>query len=196
MSPQSGMSAQLTEIRGGTTLAVPFGRPRVLPSKVLQYELNVVAADTADTVMSIGGWLFDRAMAGWRVNVAADEGGDGRALRILGLKTVGLNALWRSVESDSVAITAIGTSRAESGDHGLTLRDPVGDVIVFGSRAPGGFGGQVQRVQYHPSAAALAFKAHALAIAGADPGSSGAMETLFRCGRSSGLLDADLVPVC
>ncbi|MED5811756.1 hypothetical protein VST63_05230 [Mycolicibacterium sp. 050232] len=196
MSPQSGMSAQLSEVRGGDTLAVPFGRPRVRPSKVLQYELNVVAVDAADTVASIGGWLFDRAMAGWQVNVAVEEGGDGSALRILGLKAVGLNALWRSVESDSVAITAIGTSRVESGDHGLTLRDPVGDVVFFGSRAPDGFEGQIQRVQYCPTAAALAFKAHALAIAGADPGLTGGVETLFRCGRSSDLLDADLVPVC
>lgn len=196
MSPQSGMSAQLSDVRGGNTLAAPFGRQRVRPSKVLQYELNVVAADAADTVTSIGGWLFDRAMAGWRVNVAVGEGGDAQALRILGLKVVGLNALWRSVEADSLAITAIGTSRVESGDHGLTLRAPVGDVVFFGSRAPGGFEGQVQRVQYHPSAAALAFKAHALAIAGAGPGSTDGVETLFRCGRSAGLLDADLVPVC
>ncbi|TMS53980.1 hypothetical protein [Mycobacterium sp. DBP42] len=195
MSPQSGTSAQLSEVRGGNTLDVRFDRPQVRPAKALRYELNVLAADVADTVSGVGGWLFDRAMAGWRVSVALDEGDDGRALRILGLKAVGLNALWRPVEAESVATTVIGTSRFESGDHGLAVRDPAGTVLFFGSHAPD-FGGPVQRVQYRPSAAAQAFKAHALAVVGADSGSAGGMESLFRCGRSAELLDAELVPVC
>ncbi|MFV8052752.1 hypothetical protein [Mycobacterium sp. 48b] len=196
MSPQSGMSAQLSEVRGGDTPAIPFARPRVRPEKALQYELNVVADGVADVVSGIGGWLFDRAMAGWRVSVAVDEVGDERALRILGLKAVGLSGLWRSAEADAVVMTAIGTSRFESGDHGLTVRNPDGDVVFFGSRGPEGLGLEVQRARYRPSAAALAFKAYALAVAGADPGAADRVETVFRCGRSAGLLDADLVPVC
>ncbi|MFN6542041.1 hypothetical protein [Mycolicibacterium nivoides] len=197
MSPQSGMSAQLSEVRGGgDALAVPFARPRIRPEKALQYELNVVADDVADVVSDIGGWLFDRAMAGWRVSVAADEVGDERALGILGLKAVGPSGLWRSAEADAVVMTAIGTSCFEPGDHGLTMRNPGGDVVFFGSRGPDGLGLQIQRARYRPSAAALAFKAHALAVAGADPASVDQVETLFRCGRSAGLLDADLVPVC
>lgn len=197
MSPQSGMSAQLSEVRGGgDALAVPFTRPRIRPEKALQYELNVVADDVADVVSGIGGWLFDRAMAGWRVSVAADEAGDDRALGILGLKAVGPSGLWRSAEADAVVMTAIGTSRFEPGDQGLTMRNPGGDVVFFGSRGPEGLGLQLERARYRPSAAALAFKAHALAVAGVDPASADTVETLFRCGRSAGLLDADLVPVC
>ena len=94
------------------------------------------------------------------------------------------------------SLTAIGTSRFEPGDHGFTLRNPGGDVVFFGSRGPDGLGLQIQRARYRPSAAALAFKAHALAVAGMDPASADTVETLFRCGRSAGLLDADLVPVC
>lgn len=198
MSLQSGMSAQLSEVRGGGNalgaVPVPHSRPRVRPEKALQYELNVVAADVAGMVSGIGGWLFDRAMAGWRVNVAADDCTDERALRILGLKAVDLNGLWRSAGADAVAMTAIGTDRLESDD--LALRNPGGDVVYFGSHGPDHVGGPVHRVQYRPSAAALAFKAHALAVAGADPGSAGRVEALFRSGRSSGLLDVDLVPVC
>ncbi|WP_231396091.1 hypothetical protein [Mycobacterium sp. URHD0025] len=196
MSLQPGMSAQLSEIRGGNTVAVPFTRPRVRPEKALQYELHVVAADVAGTVSGIGGWLFDRAMAGWRVGVVVDDDGDERALRVLGLNAVGLNDLWRSAEADSAAVTAIGTSCFESGRHGLTPSDYTGDVVFFGSYAPDGVGEQTRRVEYRPSAAALAFKAHAWAIAGGDPGSVGSVETLFRCGRSAGLPDADLAPVC
>ncbi|MBV8789682.1 MAG: hypothetical protein JOZ00_23760, partial [Mycobacterium sp.] len=31
----------------------------------LRYRLDVVAASAADVVQSAGGWLYDRAMAGW-----------------------------------------------------------------------------------------------------------------------------------
>ncbi|WP_131590595.1 hypothetical protein [Mycolicibacterium setense] len=196
MSLQSGMSAQLSEVPGGSTVAVPFARPLVRPENALQYEVKVVAPDVAGTVSGIGGWLFDRAMAGWRVGVVVEEGGDERALRVLGLNAVGLNALWSSAGADSVAMTVIGTSCFESGDHGLTASCAVGDVVFFGSHAPDGFGEQIQRVEYRPSAAALAFKAHAWAMAGGDPGPVGSVETLFRYGRSAGLPDADLAPVC
>lgn len=189
------MSAQLSEARGGgAALAVPFAPPRVRPEKTLRYELRVVAGDVADVVSGIGGWLFDRAMAGWQVSVAADEVGDERALRILGLKAVGLSGLWRSTDPDAVVMTAMGSSRFESGDHGLAVHNPGGDVTFFGSHAPDGFAGRTERVRYQPSAAALAFKAHALTVVRADPGSTDGVETLFRCGRSAGLLD--LVPVC
>ncbi|MEV0669636.1 hypothetical protein [Mycobacterium sp. NPDC050441] len=194
------MSAQLSgahgNVLGTVSLMGPLARPRVQTEKAMQYELNVVAVDVAGMVSGIGGWLFDRAMAGWRVSVAADDCADERALRILGVKAVGLNGLWRSAGADTVAMTAIDTDRFESGDHGLTVHNPGADVIFFGAHGPDGLGGAVDRVQYRPSAAALAFKAHALAVAGADPGSVGRVEALFRGGRSAGLLDADLVPVC
>ncbi|MGA5544084.1 hypothetical protein ACPCIR_19685 [Mycobacterium sp. NPDC051198] len=201
MSPQSGMSAQLSEARGGNVLGTvartsPLSGPRARPDKAMQYELNVVAADVTAVVSAIGGWLFDRAMAGWRVSVAADAGADERALRILGLKAVDLTGLWLPTEADAVAMTAIATDRFESGDHVRTVRRSGAGMVFFGAHGPDGLGEAVDRVQYRPSAAALAFKAHALAVAGADPGSAGQVETLFRYGRSAGLLEADLVPVC
>ncbi|MGV0813840.1 hypothetical protein ABQF34_17905 [Mycolicibacterium boenickei] len=198
MSPQSGISAQLSEVRtpGAALFAVPFSRQRERPERALRYELNVVAADVAGTVSGIGGWLFDRAMAGWRVSVDADECGGERALRILGLKGVALTALG-SGEVDAVAVTAIGTDRCDSGDAGIDVpRNPGDDVLFFGPHPPSGLAGRAQRMHYRPSAAALAFKAHALAVVGFEPGSVGVVETMFGYGRSAGLLDADLVPVC
>lgn len=200
MSLQSGMSAQLSEARGGNVHGTvartgPLSGPRAQPGKTLQYELNVVAADVTAVVSAIGGWLFDRAMAGWRVSVAADACADERALRILGVKAVDLTGLW-STEADAVTMTAIGTDRFESGDHVRAVRRSGTGVVFFGAHGPAGLSGAVDHVQYQPSAAALAFKAHALVIAGADPGSTGQVETLFRYGRSAGLLEADLVPVC
>lgn len=191
----------MSEARGGNVLgtvarATPLSGPRARPDKALQYELNVVAADVTAVVSAIGGWLFDRAMAGWRVSVAADACVDERALRILGLKAVDLTGPWQSAEADAVAMTAIATDRFESGDQVRTVRRSGAGVVFFGAHGPDGLGAAVDRVHYRPSAAALAFKAHASAVAGADPGSTGQVETLFRYGRSAGLLEADLVPVC
>ena len=41
-----------------------------------RYRFQVVAANSADAVMSIGGLIFDRAMAGWDVSVVVDGGSD------------------------------------------------------------------------------------------------------------------------
>lgn len=166
--------------------ALPSVRSRTGPDKVMQYQLNVVAADIGDMVTGIGGWLFDRAMAGWRVEVAVDRPGDGRALRILGLKAVDPSGPWRS-EPDTVAMTAIATDRLDG--------HPGRDVIVFGPQCPSGLGAPAQSVLYRPSSAALAFKAHALAALGANPAAAGAVETAFRLGPVAGMLAADLVPV-
>lgn len=170
--------------RSGSLHAIPFTRPRVRPEKALQYELRVVAAEVADVVSGIGGWLFDQAMAGWRVSVAAGAGDDERALRILGLKAIGLEGLWRSAEPDSVTMTAISSDVFESGDDGLALRDHRGDVVFFGSPDPVCLGGTVQPVKYRPSNAALAFKAHAFAAAGMDPKSAAQAEALLQWGAS------------
>src|ERR1700735_37962 len=53
-----------------------------------RYQFQVVAANITDAVMSIGGLIFDRAMAGWDVSVVVDGGSDcgidDRPIRILG----------------------------------------------------------------------------------------------------------------
>ena len=55
------------------------------------YRLDVVAASAADVVSSIGGWLYDRARAGWDVHVLLAEHCDHRPLRILGMQAVELD---------------------------------------------------------------------------------------------------------
>jgi hypothetical protein len=57
-----------------------------------RYRFQVVAASIADAVLSIGGLIFDRAMAGWDVSVVVDGGSDRvideRPIRILGGRVV------------------------------------------------------------------------------------------------------------
>ena len=79
---------------GTQSLTADENLPRVRPdefpaakSRLLRYQLNVIATDVADVVQSVGGWLFDRSMAGWDVNVLLANHHDTRPLRILGVRT-------------------------------------------------------------------------------------------------------------
>ncbi len=56
----------------------------------MRYRLDVVAASVVDVVMFAGGWLFDRALAGWEVTVLLTDHPDDRPLRILGAQTLDL----------------------------------------------------------------------------------------------------------
>ena len=51
---------------------------------VLRYRVDVVAASVADVVRGAGGWIFDRTMQGWAVNVVVPQPGDTRPIAILG----------------------------------------------------------------------------------------------------------------
>jgi hypothetical protein len=53
---------------GTQSLTADENLPRVRPdefpaakSRLLRYQLNVIATDVADVVQSVGGWLFDRS---------------------------------------------------------------------------------------------------------------------------------------
>ncbi|GAS87929.1 uncharacterized protein RMCB_2025 [Mycolicibacterium brisbanense] len=176
-------------------------RPRARAAQALRYELNVLARDAADVVASIGGWLFDRRMAGWGVTVALLDHRDERALRILGVKVVEPDGVWPSTRHERIVTTVV---EAELFDADSDMRSRVltamrrgdGEVAFWGSGAPGLFGGGVRATPYRLSVAAQAFKAHALAAVGDSITASGAEETLLLGGRSSGLLAEDMVPVC
>src|SRR3954452_15817835 len=62
----------------------PADRVPSSAAAILRYQLNVVATTTEDVLRSAGGWLCDRARAGWDVNVMTADGGDPEALSILG----------------------------------------------------------------------------------------------------------------
>ena len=156
-----------------------------------------------------GGWLFDRAMAGWDVTVLlADHGADrsdDRPLQISGAQTLDLeDALaigrnpapspgrWRPRRTCSDATRGCGKECLQALDHGVT------EVTLWGETWPAELDDSVGGVHHRLSMAARTFKAQALAaalnVAEAPPSSIGHTET-FR----SGLLTcpsvaADLVP--
>ncbi len=166
----------------------------------MRYRLDVVAATVVDVVWFAGGWLFDRAMAGWDVTVLVADHPDNRPLQILGAQVLDLEDVLASVESRprpqalAAAADLFGCdSRVRQGvlqalDHGVT------EVTLWGQKWPAELDESVGLVQHRLSMAAQIFKAAALAAAAVPHGSIGHTE-IFR----SGLLAwpsvaADLVP--
>jgi hypothetical protein len=166
----------------------------------MRYRLDVVASSVVDVVRFAGGWLFDRAMAGWDVTVLLVDHPDDRPLQILGAQTLDLEYALSSVETRprpqalAAAADLFGCdSRVRQGvlqalDHGVT------EVTLWGEAWPPELDDSVGLVQHRLSMAAQIFKGRALAAADLPAGPIGHIET-FR----SGLLAwpsvaADLVP--
>jgi hypothetical protein len=166
----------------------------------MRYRLDVVAASVVDVVVFAGGWLFDRAMAGWDVTVLLTDHPDDRPLRILGARTVDLEYALASVEhwprpqTLAAAADLFGCdARVRQGvlqalDQGVT------EVTLWGDTWPAELNDSVGLVQHQLSAAAQAFKAYALAAAAVPQPTVGATET-FRSGTMAcPSVAADLVP--
>ncbi|CAM2778483.1 hypothetical protein BST27_02470 [Mycobacterium intermedium] len=166
----------------------------------MRYRLDVVASSVVDVVAFAGGWLFDRAMAGWDVTVLLTDHPDDRPLHILGARTLDLEVALASVgtrpkpQALAAAADLLGSDpRVRNGvlqalDHGVT------EVTLWGQRWPVELDDSVGLVQHRLSMAAQIFKARALAAAAAAETSVGAIET-FRSGlMAHPSVAADLVP--
>ncbi|MFE6861906.1 hypothetical protein [Nocardia sp. NPDC057668] len=138
----------------------------------IRYRLDVVAANIADVVEHAGGWLFDRASAGWEVSVLVDElTDDDRPMRILGAEVLDLKAVLDSGGSGrqphAIAIAADVIDRDARTGEGLRLAMADGGIQVVGWGA--GWPANafpVDPVLHRLSAAARVFKAQALTAAG------------------------------
>ncbi len=101
----------------------------------MECQLDVSAARVADLISVAGGWLCDRAMAGWTVTVWVPDRDHVRSLAILGV----------TARASAAPVDALAVSGA-----------PPGEVACL----------QPAVVRHHVSAAARAFKARALLLAG------------------------------
>ncbi len=150
----------------------------------LGYRLDVLAAGVAEVVEAVGGWIYDRAMAGWRVTVHLAEAGDVRPLRILGAHAGDLATY--PVSARPVAGLAVSAVLADTDDR---IRHQVGAAVASGStevalwdRRPHGLAGRREVVEYRLTSAARTFKSHALLAAGCG-GPVPPVETLLRGGH-------------
>ena len=161
------------------------------PDEGLRYRFDVLAGSAVDVVESAGGFLYDRAMAGWAVTVLLPRQAAGpcfedrRALRILGVRVVDLQSDLTS-EYDgpmphSLAVSAeVYTADArvrerlvEARGHRLT------EVALWGEGWPLAMNRGMTRVQYVLSAAARVFKRQALTAAGITCETVDSTETLL-----------------
>jgi hypothetical protein len=176
------------------------GRSHAVTGRVFRYQLNVIAASVADVVRSAGGWLFDRRMAGWEVNILLSEQNDVRPLRILGAAAIdlrsGLASFPRGPERAAALAVAADLLAIDESIHEEVLeavRSGLTEVALWGDSRPADVGGQVDATEYRLSAAARVFKGHALAAAGLVDLEVGHTERLYRSGYQP--LDSDLIRV-
>lgn len=136
-----------------------------------RYRVLAIATDLDDLLWFAGGWMFDRASAGWTVDVVVtSQHSDHRPLTILGANPIHLTAITSPSESTPplevlIAVSSVhreGLSRdyaREAFDRG----NP--DITIWGAirdtdSAP------LRTVTHHLSPAARAFKIQALLAAG------------------------------
>jgi hypothetical protein len=167
---------------------------RAVPSAagILRYQLNVVALTTEDVVRSAGGWLYDSARAGWDVNVFVADGGDPRPLTILGATALDLSEsllsiVQRASRGEALAVSAdlLDADARVRGEVLRVLKRGLAEVTVWGTRWPAGLGRQADSVAHEVSAAARAFKSHALVAADVSTDAVTPTETLLRVGTGS-----------
>lgn len=170
----------------------------------MRYRLHVVAPSVADAVHHAGGWMFDRVMAGWDVNVLlAEQDPDRdsvRSLRILGAEPMDFESVVAAGDDQphpqALAVAAGLIDRDErvregvlrALDHGMT------EVAVWGEVGPAGLDRGVDSVQHRLSSAARVFKAQALAAVAVTDLRVGPVETFRSGAMSCPRIGADLVP--
>jgi hypothetical protein len=139
-----------------------------------KYHLEVTTRDVVDVVRHAGGWLYDRAMGGWDVTVLVDADDDLTPLRILGVRTERVSD--HDDPADPTAPTrarAFAASAEAIAAHPRLhdemvreLRRGAAEVTIWGDLAVTGLERGVDPVEHVLSAAARAFKTHALGAAG------------------------------
>jgi hypothetical protein len=174
-------------------------RPRPSTDGLTRYHFEVIASD--DVVRWAGGWIFDRATAGWEVTVLVAGHCDVRPLQILGATTRDIESRFDSIDNGSSAhALAIGADVLgrdarirEDVLHALDRR--LIEVTLWGDACPVELDPRVDPAQHVLSTAARAFKAHALAAAGCPQDSVSPVETFRIGGAMYWPDDPELLPV-
>ncbi|BBY27134.1 hypothetical protein GCM10023114_51130 [Mycolicibacterium sediminis] len=147
-------------------LSLPYGR---------RYVVHVITPHVVNVVESVGGWLCDRAMAGWEVTVLlTGKGEDPLPIRILGGEVVALEAAdqreWYRCSPGALAIAVDRLRRGTRVEEELRVamdcgRNDVTTADRSWAAEPDSIE-QVETVEYRLSGAARAYKARALAAVG------------------------------
>ncbi|CAA0089701.1 Uncharacterised protein [Mycolicibacterium vanbaalenii] len=168
----------------------PRGEHGAGDDRLHRVRLLVPGAGVGEVVRSVGGFLCDRARAGWDVRVLLTAPCDTRALRILGIAAHELDADLLSVieglsRGGALALGADVLARDADSREQVSRLISRGraEVTVWGRPTLGNLTQGLEPVAHPMSAAARAFKAHALRAIGGATDSGAAVEpheTLFR----------------
>ena len=196
------MTARAFEIDHRSTQGEVRNRyPEAFATTLTRYRLDVVASSVEDVIVSAGGWLFDRAMAGWEVNLLIAEPSDARPLQILGISALPLEsafepvANWPPTRAIAVAADVFNSDQRVGGSVVAALDRGLTEVTLWGDSWPPGFHRRANAVQHRLSAAARAFKAHALSAAQLPPGSITETEEFRSGSRWCPPYERDLLPI-
>lgn len=161
------------------------------PIGIVRYQLTVVASSVVDLVGSAGGWICDKARAGWDVKVVLTDGDDTRPLVILGASPVDAGAELSDVMTMAsrggalaVSANALADDRIRAGVLGIVRRG-LTQVTVWGQDWPTEFSRKADPVEHRLSSAARAFKAHALGAATVSTSPVAGTETLYSLGSDA-----------
>jgi hypothetical protein len=135
-----------------------------------RYRLHVAAFNVVDLITWAGGWLADRAMAGWDVEAFIADHHDDRPLHILGVERADLASL-HSRDPRAPRALAVASDLCQADKRvDARLRQAVArgepEVIVVGNSYPQDLRRRPVTVEHQCSGAAMAFKGRALAAAG------------------------------
>ena len=164
------------------------------------YRLDVVAASVAEAIRYAGGWMFDRVMAGWDVNVLIADCDDVRPLQILGAEISDLEAALAAGDDpphpQALAVSADLITRDARVREGVRRALDHGgiEVALWGESWPLDLDRDSDSVQHRLSAAARVFKAQALAAAALADTTVGPVESFRYGAMSRPTIGADLAP--
>ena len=166
-----------------------------------RYRVDVIGSTAADVVLEAGGWLFDRAIRGWDVNVHLANCADSRPLQILGVKSLALqpgfesSGSFLSTQALAVAVEMVTGDAAVRAAVNAALDHCHTEVTLWGAKCPSELHRRLDTVLHDLSAAARAYKAQALVAAGVHDYRLQATEKFRNCARLLPHDDADLAPL-
>lgn len=142
---------------------------RAVRGRGTKHRLVVLAGEAPDTIASAGGLIFDRAAAGWDVDVHLPEDIDDRAFRILGVRTSLLRHGADGTSQPDCILIAGSLYQEDRTTRRLFQKAATTDgteAALWGADWPMELGPGIGVVEHRLSLAALAFKSEAMKAAG------------------------------
>ncbi|BCO55843.1 hypothetical protein [Mycobacterium intracellulare] len=186
---------------GPEGIPTPPPNPHDAPHRVAPpvYDLTVFATALADVVTSAGGWLFDRVRAGWRVSAVITDLRADRALRILGIHSVGIDTYFETQQTDdcgaALAISTTALKDARVLGHARSALTQHAELTLWGTTATAALERRLGPVTYRLSKTARVYKARAIAALPHTVEQQSQLETFRSCGLWYPPDSSDLVPV-